>query len=162
MRPLGWLTSNVQVRICLQQLQRTIPRHSIWQGKTRKQQNICLNIWTGKVFQFHYRSNSKTIQLFPWSWEILHYQLDKDTFVKDCKNVGDTNSESYKKIYWFSWKCFQVWKNPFDNNLTESLALTGRWCWSRWSGFCWGVWHDDQCGDCCSEEVSAVAAQYFI
>jgi len=24
------------------------------------------------------------------------------------KNVGDTNSESYKKIYWFSWKCFQA------------------------------------------------------
>ena len=40
--------------------------------------------------------------------EILYFQLDKDTFVKDCKNVGDTNSESYKKIYWFSWKCFQV------------------------------------------------------
>ena len=36
------------------------------------------------------------------------FQLDKDTFVKDCKNVGDTNSESYKKIYWFSWKCFQA------------------------------------------------------
>merc|ERR1712062_722149 len=35
-------------------------------------------------------------------------KLDKDTFVKDCKNVGDTNSESYKKIYWFSWKCFQA------------------------------------------------------
>ena len=39
------------------------------------------------------------------------FQLDKDTFVKDCKNVGDTNSESYKKIYWFSWKCFQVGKD---------------------------------------------------
>ena len=38
----------------------------------------------------------------------MYFQLDKDTFVKDCKNVGDTNSESYKKIYWFSWKCFQV------------------------------------------------------
>merc|ERR1712172_430219 len=35
-------------------------------------------------------------------------KLDKDTFVRDCKNVGDTNSESYKKIYWFSWKCFQA------------------------------------------------------
>merc|ERR1711988_1097058 len=35
-------------------------------------------------------------------------ELDKDAFVKDCKNVGDTSSESYKKIYWFSWKCFQA------------------------------------------------------
>ena len=35
-------------------------------------------------------------------------KMDKDAFVKDCKNVGDTSSESYKKIYWFSWKCFQV------------------------------------------------------
>merc|ERR1712038_2055027 len=35
-------------------------------------------------------------------------KLDKETFVKDCKNVGDTASEAYKKIYWFSWKCFQA------------------------------------------------------
>ena len=34
--------------------------------------------------------------------------------MKDCKNVGDTNSESYKKIYWFSWKCFQVKQISFD------------------------------------------------
>merc|ERR1712110_870568 len=26
----------------------------------------------------------------------------------DCKEVGNTASESYKKIYWFSWKCFQA------------------------------------------------------
>jgi len=33
---------------------------------------------------------------------------DKDAFVADCKEVGNTASESYKKIYWFSWKCFQA------------------------------------------------------
>ena len=53
---------------------------------------------------------------------------EKDQFVADCKEVSlfvfkslsihllhylyfqslNTASESYKKIYWFSWKCFQV------------------------------------------------------
>ena len=47
-------------------------------------------------------------------------KLDKDAFVKDCKNVGDTSSESYKKIYWFSWKCFQV--KSFNKN-AENLHL---------------------------------------
>ena len=37
-------------------------------------------------------------------------KLDKDTFVKDCKSVSDTGSDAYRKIYWFSWKCFQVGK----------------------------------------------------
>merc|ERR1711990_1113228 len=31
-------------------------------------------------------------------------KADKDAFVADCKEVGNTASESYKKIYWFSWK----------------------------------------------------------
>merc|ERR1712107_718669 len=35
-------------------------------------------------------------------------KADKDAFVADCKEVGNTASESYKKIYWFSWKCFQA------------------------------------------------------
>merc|ERR1712012_340663 len=35
-------------------------------------------------------------------------EADKDAFVADCKEVGNTASESYKKIYWFSWKCFQA------------------------------------------------------
>jgi len=33
---------------------------------------------------------------------------DKDQFVADCKESLNTASESYKKIYWFSWKCFQA------------------------------------------------------
>jgi Ca2+-binding EF-hand superfamily protein len=32
----------------------------------------------------------------------------KDTFVKSCKESTDTASDAYKKIYWFSWKCFQA------------------------------------------------------
>ena len=92
---------SAQVRICLQQLQRTVPRHSIWQGKTRKQPNICLNT------NIYWKGISVTIQN---KFRNVYFQLDKDTFVKDCKNVGDTNSESYKKIYWFSWTCFQVGK----------------------------------------------------
>merc|ERR1712227_785570 len=33
---------------------------------------------------------------------------DKDQFVADCKESLNTASESYKKIYFFSWKCFQA------------------------------------------------------
>merc|ERR1711874_402445 len=33
---------------------------------------------------------------------------EKDQFVADCKESLNTASESYKKIYWFSWKCFQA------------------------------------------------------
>merc|ERR1712055_1069098 len=35
-------------------------------------------------------------------------EQDKDQFVADCKESLNTASESYKKIYWFSWKCFQA------------------------------------------------------
>merc|ERR1711963_939224 len=33
---------------------------------------------------------------------------DKDQFVADCKESLNTASESYKKIYFFSWKCLQA------------------------------------------------------
>merc|ERR1712055_53304 len=33
---------------------------------------------------------------------------DKDQFVANCKESLNTASESYKKIYRFSWKCFQA------------------------------------------------------
>ena len=118
---------SAQVRICLQQLQRTVPRHSIWQGKTRKQPNICLNT------NIYWKGISVTIQN---KFRNVYFQLDKDTFVKDCKNVGDTNSESYKKIYWFSWKCFQaadadrdgqVSGEEFGTMINVATAAQKRW-----------------------------------
>jgi len=33
---------------------------------------------------------------------------DKDTFVASCKESTNTASDAYKKVYWFSWKCFQA------------------------------------------------------
>lgn len=33
---------------------------------------------------------------------------EKDAFVADCKEASNTASEAYKKIYFFSWKCFQA------------------------------------------------------
>merc|ERR1712172_336522 len=47
-------------------------------------------------------------------------KMDKDAFVKDCKNVGDTSSESYKKIYWFSWKCFQAADADRDGQVSDT------------------------------------------
>merc|ERR1712165_586297 len=47
-------------------------------------------------------------------------KLDKETFVKDCKNVGNTGSESYKKVYWFSWKCFQAADADRDGQVSNS------------------------------------------
>merc|ERR1711976_571627 len=47
-------------------------------------------------------------------------KMDKDAFVKDCKNVGDTSSESYKRIYWFSWKCFQAADADRDGQVSDT------------------------------------------
>ena len=41
----------------------------------------------------------------------LTWQIGATSFtckVKVSNQVGNTASESYKKIYWFSWKCFQA------------------------------------------------------
>ena len=81
-------------------------------------------------------------------------QLDKETFVKDCKNVGDTSSDSYKKIYWFSWKCFQVKSVLSTTKGWESNEPGGR-RWQGRPGVCWGVWHDDQCRHRGPEEAGA-------
>merc|ERR1712110_879840 len=50
---------------------------------------------------------------------------DKDAFVADCKEVGNTASESYKKIYWFSWKCFKA----MDENGDGAIS------YDEWLGF---------------------------
>merc|ERR1712024_101542 len=47
-------------------------------------------------------------------------ELDKETFVKDCKNVGDTSSDAYRKIYWFSWKCFQATDADRDGQVSDT------------------------------------------
>merc|ERR1712032_94688 len=52
--------------------------------------------------------------------DVAFDKMDKDAFVKDCKNVGDTSSESYKKIYWFSWKCFQAADADRDGQVSDS------------------------------------------
>ena len=39
---------------------------------------------------------------------ILNFAFIKDLFFELLPQVGNTASESYKKIYWFSWKCFQA------------------------------------------------------
>ena len=78
-----------------------------WQGSGKDQfaaidENgdgaVSFDEWLGFAYN-HYKTQSLATAFD---------KLDKDTFVKDCKNVGDTGSDAYRKIYWFSWKCFQV------------------------------------------------------
>ena len=59
---------------------------------------VSFDEWLGFAYS-HYKSQAL---------DVAFDKLDKETFVKDCKNVGDTSSDAYRKIYWFSWKCFQV------------------------------------------------------
>ena len=45
----------------------------------------------------------------------------------------NTASESYKKIYWFSWKCFQVFEEKLQ--ILFLIKLSGCRRRQRWSGF---------------------------
>jgi len=44
---------------------------------------------------------------------------DKDAFLADCKAVSDPTSEGFKKIYFFSWKCFQAADADRDGAVSE-------------------------------------------
>jgi Ca2+-binding EF-hand superfamily protein len=35
-------------------------------------------------------------------------EMSKDEFITMCKESTNTASESFKKVYWFNWKCFQA------------------------------------------------------
>ena len=49
---------------------------------------------------------------------------DKDCFVKCCKDSANTGSDAYKKIYWFSWKCFQAADADRDGQVSNSEFAT--------------------------------------
>jgi len=51
-------------------------------------------------------------------------QQEKDTFVGDCKDAANTGSDAYKKIYWFSWKCFQAADADRDGQVSGSEFAT--------------------------------------
>jgi len=71
---------------------------------------VSFDEWLGFAYG-HYKSQSL---------ETAFDKQDKDSFVKDCKNVGDTSSDSYKKIYWFSWKCFQAADADRDGQVSDT------------------------------------------
>ena len=71
---------------------------------------VSFNEWLDFAYN-HYKAQSL---------EVAFDKLDKETFVKDCKNVGDTASEAYKKIYWFSWKCFQAADADRDGQVSDT------------------------------------------
>ena len=49
---------------------------------------------------------------------------EKDAFVNSCKDSANTGSESYKKVYWFSWKCFQAADADRDGQVSNSEFAT--------------------------------------
>merc|ERR1712222_276079 len=71
---------------------------------------VSFDEWLGFAYN-HYKTQAL---------DVAFDKMDKDAFVKDCKNVGDTSSESYKKIYWFSWKCFQAADADRDGQVSDS------------------------------------------
>jgi len=71
---------------------------------------VSFDEWLGFAYS-HYKSQAL---------DVAFDKLDKETFVKDCKNVGDTNSDAYRKIYWFSWKCFQAADADRDGQVSDT------------------------------------------
>jgi len=49
---------------------------------------------------------------------------EKDAFIGDCKDSLNTGSDAYKKIYWFSWKCFQAADADRDGQVSGSEFAT--------------------------------------
>jgi len=49
---------------------------------------------------------------------------EKDAFVASCKDSANTGSEAYKKVYWFSWKCFQAADADRDGQVSNSEFAT--------------------------------------
>ncbi|CAN0552232.1 unnamed protein product, partial [Ectocarpus sp. 8 AP-2014] len=49
---------------------------------------------------------------------------ERTEFVKSCKDSANTGSDSYKKIYWFSWKCFQAADADRDGQVSGSEFAT--------------------------------------
>merc|ERR1711971_1269136 len=75
---------------------------------------VSFDEWLGFAYN-HYKTQAL---------DVAFDKMDKDAFVKDCKNVGDTSSESYKKIYWFSWKCFQAAEADRDGQVSGDEFAT--------------------------------------
>jgi len=71
---------------------------------------VSFDEWLGFAYS-HYKSQAL---------DVAFDKLDKETFVKDCKNVGDTSSDAYRKIYWFSWKCFQAADADRDGQVSDT------------------------------------------
>merc|ERR1712123_439855 len=49
---------------------------------------------------------------------------ENGVFVKSCKDSANTGSDAYKKIYWFSWKCFRAADADRDGQVSNSEFAT--------------------------------------
>merc|ERR1712133_254410 len=49
---------------------------------------------------------------------------EKDAFVASCKDSANTGSDAYKKVYWFSWNCFQAADADRDGQVSNSEFAT--------------------------------------
>eukprot|EP00092_Neocalanus_flemingeri_P001991 GFUD01002124.1.p1 GENE.GFUD01002124.1~~GFUD01002124.1.p1 ORF type:complete len:224 (+),score=63.59 GFUD01002124.1:123-794(+) len=51
-------------------------------------------------------------------------KMEKDAFIAECKESLNTGSDAYKKVYWFSWKCFQAADADRDGQVSASEFAT--------------------------------------
>jgi len=94
-----------------------------WQGSSADQfkaidENgdgaVSFDEWLGFAYK-HYQS-----QKLPVAFD----KQEKDGFVSDCKESLNTASDAYKKVYWFSWKCFQAADADRDGQVSGSEFAT--------------------------------------
>merc|ERR1712050_30462 len=94
-----------------------------WQGNAKDQfkaidengdGSVSFDEWLGYAYK-NYQN-----QKLPVAFD----KQDKDPFVADCKESLNTASDSYKKIYWFSWKCFQAADADRDCQVSGSEFAT--------------------------------------
>ena len=85
-----------------------------------------------RIFQLLLTSRTRT-NLLPiarkWVVSLLDWQAYMKFIVCFFQSLN-TASESYKKIYWFSWKCFQVWEQCLLYS-TNLLLSSSKHVWER-------------------------------
>jgi len=94
-----------------------------WQGSAKdqfraidenKDGSVSFDEWLSFALE-NYKSQS-----LPAAFE----KLEKDVFVAECKDSLNSGSGSYKKLYLFSWKCFQAADSDRDGQVSNSEFAT--------------------------------------
>jgi len=96
-----------------------------WAGSSRDQfraidENkdgaVSFDEWLG----FAYKNYTEQCKQLPVAFD----KMERDAFVKECKEALNTGSEAYRKVYWFCWKAFQAADADRDGQVTSSEFAT--------------------------------------